>query len=190
MWGGAGSYKYVNTETINGVRAKHYTWKESAGTRAAGYTTTRGESWVAVDGGYIVRYAAEVAGQGALLSPKAAEGSATIEYNLTEANGRFDITQPKGCDAGASDIPILPDARDKLSMGEMIAYQSATPFADAVTFYREHMPKNGWTPGGAPSQGEDFAILEYRKDARTAQVSITLDGGNKTVSVVITVSKQ
>lgn len=188
--GGISGAKYVGTETVNGVQAKHYTWKEGSGLTGLGFTKANGETWVAVDGGYVVKYTAQATGKGALFGASNNEGTVAIEYNLAEVNGSFKIEPPSGCESPATDIPIMADAKDKSMFGEMVTYTSASAFADVVQFYKDEMPKNGWAASGEPVESEGYAMLEYTKDNRKAQVMISEDKDKKIINVMISTSEE
>jgi hypothetical protein len=189
MMGGVSGARYVNTETANGIQAKHYTWQEG-GLAGLGFASAKGEVWVAVDGNYVVKYTAEATGKGALFGSTQEEGTIAVEYNLIEVNGSFKIEPPAECEAAATDIPIMADASDKSTFGEIMSYTSASALADVVEFYKREMPNNGWQPSGEPTEMEGLAVLEFTKDNRKAQVMISYDADNKTASVMITTSQE
>jgi hypothetical protein len=188
MWGSISDAKYVNTETVNGVRAKHYAWDE--GTLVTlGYATGKGETWVAVDGGYVVRQLIEFTGKGLFLAGSDEEGTSTWQWDVTDANGSFQIQAPEGCESAATDLPIMAGATDMFTYGDMISYTSGGAFADVVAFYKTEMPNAGWQPSGTPFEGEDFAMLEFTKDERTASVSLSYSASDQTTSVILSVSQ-
>jgi hypothetical protein len=189
VMGGVSGAKYVGEETVNGLRAKHYTWKEGS-LGALGFASAEGEVWVAVDGEYVVKYTAEATGKGMLFGTTEEEGTVTIEYNLTEVNGSFQIEPPADCEAPATDIPIMPDAQEKSAFGEMVTYTSASAFADVVAFYKTEMPNSGWQPSGEPAEMEGFATLEFTKDGRTAQVMVSYDEEEQVTDVIITTDEE
>jgi hypothetical protein len=191
MLGDINGAKYVNTESVNGVQAKHYSWNDSGGLLGLGFTAVKGEAWVAVDGNYVVKYLSEANGKGGLLTGSSqAEGTMNFEYNLNEVNGSFTIAPPDGCQTAATDIPIMADATDKSSFGEMTTYTTASAFADVVQFYKNEMPNNGWQPGGEPTEMEGVAMLAFTKDNRNAQLMITFNQDEQKVNVVITTNQQ
>lgn len=189
MLGGVSGAKYVKTDTVNGIKTKHYAWKEG-GLVGLGFTSAKGDVWVAVDGNYVVKYTAEATGKDMLFGSTAEEGTITVEYNLTEVNGSFQIEPPADCEAPATDIPVMADAKDKSTFGEMVSYTSASAFADVVEFYKTEMPNNGWQPSGEPTEMEGLAMLEFAKDNRKAQVMISYDTDKQITDVVITTSQE
>jgi len=189
MWGNVSGARYRGTETVNGVRAKHYTWKEGW-MLTYGYTAGQGETWVAVDGGYVVRQKVDATGKGVFLAGTDEEGTTTWQWDLTDANASFEILPPEGCESAAAGIPIMPDATDQTTFGEMISYVSPSAFADVVAFYKAEMPKAGWEASGTPSEMEGFATFEYKKEGSTASFMISWDESASTTSVIVTVEKE
>jgi hypothetical protein len=189
MMGGVSGAKYAGRETVNGISTKHYTWKENS-LPVFGFTSASGDVWVATDGDYVVRYVAEASGSGTLFGASEEEGTISFEYNLTDVNGPLTIEAPADCETPATDIPIMPDAQDKATFGEMLSYSSPTAFADVVEFYKTEMVANGWQASGEPMEMEDFASLSFTKDGRTAQVMITFDADSNLTSVVVTTGSE
>jgi hypothetical protein len=189
MWGSISDANYVNTETVNGVRAKHYAWKEGAFS-TLGLGSGKGDTWVAVDGGYVVKQVIEATGKGIFMAGTDEEGTTTWEWNLTDANGNFEILPPANCESAAQDIPVMADATEKATFGDMLSYTSASALADVVNFYKAEMPNAGWQPTGEPTETPDFAMLEFTKDGSTASVMASYDSSAQKTSVVITVTKQ
>jgi hypothetical protein len=187
--GGINDAKYVNTETVNGVQAKHYAWSEGSQS-LLGFASSKGDVWKAVDGDYVVKYVAEASGKGALFGATQEEGTISIDYELSDVNGSFTIEAPDSCAGPATDIPIMADAQDKSSFGEMLSYSSPSDFATVVDFYKTEMPNNGWQSSGEPMEVEGLASLEFTKDSRTAQVVITYDSDAKLTSVTVSTSSQ
>lgn len=96
----AGNATKVGTETIAGVQADHYTFSieglgAGSGTQVDQNT---GELWVAVDGGYLLKYQVTTS-----LRSTPADGSAVETYSLaltlelTSVNQPVGITVPAGC---------------------------------------------------------------------------------------------
>jgi hypothetical protein len=189
MLGGISDAKYVGTETVNGVRTKHYAWQENT-MPLFGFGSVKGDVWVAADGEYTVKYRAEATGKGSFLSTTDAEGTLTVEYDLTDINGSFAIEAPSECQGPATDIPVMADAQDKATFGDTISYSSPSALTDVVAFYQTEMPQAGWQASGEPSNMEGFAMLEFTKEVRTAQLMLTYDTDAQTTSVIISLSQQ
>jgi hypothetical protein len=189
MWGGVSDAQYVNTETVNGIRAKHYAWKEGS-FGGFGWVSGKGDTWVAEDGGFVVKQVIEGTGKGFLLADDTQEGTTTVEYEVTDANGSFEIAPPAGCEGPSTDIPVMADAVETMTYGDTVSYRSPSAFADVVNFYKTEMPAAGWEASGEPMEVEGYTQLTYTKDTRTATVMLTSDASTQETTVFIQVAKQ
>ena len=71
----------AGNEAINGVSSDHYTFDEHA-LGLAGRATSKGEMWVASDGGYIVKYLLTTKGDATYFG-EGVEGTLSWDYELT-----------------------------------------------------------------------------------------------------------
>jgi hypothetical protein len=174
-------------QTINGVRARHYTFDEGGLFGSTlGMTNAHGDVWVANDGDWVVKYELSAEGKDTLFGKAESEGKLTWTYEVTEVNARFEIAAPADCESAASDVPVMPDATEKSSMGSLITYKSASTFQEVLDFYQDEMPANGWEPSaGEPLLTGELAMLAYEKEGQKASITITVDSGQ--VSVMISV---
>ena len=96
----AGNAELVGTETVAGVEANHYTFTieglgADSGTQVQ---TNKGEMWVAVDGGYLLRYDVNADMRSAPSgTAEAEEYSITLHLALTSVNEPVDVQPPAGC---------------------------------------------------------------------------------------------
>jgi hypothetical protein len=94
-----------------------------------------------------------------------------VDYS--DFNAPIEITVPEGCSApGESEYPMLADATNVNSFGDVLSYDTATVFDDVVEFYKTEMVAAGYT------LDSEFAT------APTALLTFSKDGQNVTVSVV------
>ncbi len=179
--------RYVGQETVNGIRTKHYRYDEKA-TGIDMYSRLSGDIWVAVDGGYAVKDVAEWEGNllGAV-DETAEEGKGSWTWELSEVNQPLEIAAPPDCESAAAGLPVLPDATEKASFGDMTTYTTATKLADVVAFYETEMPKAGWTPAEGGMRMDELASLAFTKGEQKATVMVSVDG--EQVSVMINVGK-
>jgi hypothetical protein len=184
MMAGVSNAKFVGRETVNGTKTKHYRWSEK-NIALLGFTSAAGDVWVAIDGEYVVKYTTEATGKGTFLGDELGEGKISIEYNLSEVNGRFVIEAPEDCEAPA-EFPAMADAQDRAAFGGMMTYASPSEFKDVVAFYEEEMPKQGWSPGEEAMKMEGLAMLNFSKDGTVAQLLISYDADTALTNVVIT----
>ena len=166
-------------ERVNGILCRHYTFNE-ASVMWAGFAHAEGEVWVAVDEDYVVRYALQADGKDPTTED---EGHIEWEYEIHDVNMPITIEPPSGCEATESEFPIMPDATDMTTMGDMTMYTSASPFDDVLAFYQEQMQANGWSDTGDTFIASDTAMLSYTKEERTVTIALTSEDGM--VSVLI-----
>ena len=90
---------------------------------------------------------------------------------------------------GPKDIPVISGANTiLLANDQLVSYQSKSDMAAVVKFYKDEMPKNGWTQDTTLSvETATAVVLAYKKDARQAQVSVTTDPASKQTVVLITI---
>lgn len=128
----------AGADDANGVAATHYTFDERA-LGESGRTDTSGETWVAVTGGYVVKYLqhttahAEYFGEGR-------DGAMTLDYELTEINQALEIVLPAGCQV---DAPVMPGATGLLVLPRSMGFDTASTVADGMAFYRQQLPGRG-----------------------------------------------
>jgi predicted small lipoprotein YifL len=190
MLGSLSGAKYVGRENVNGIATKHYKYDEKASS-LAGLGKVTGETWVASDGGYVVKDVVNWEGGAGLFGagPTAGEsGKGTWAWELKDPNGSFTITPPEGCESAAKGLPIMPDATDKTTMGDLTIYTTASKAADVVAFYQKEMAAAGWKQSAEPTSMEGFATLEFAKDSQKASITITTEGEGS--QVMINVSKE
>lgn len=181
----SGAKRILPNEQVNGVMTRHYRFTENdLALAASGLTNYEVDFWVAVDGGYVVR--SVLSADGTQAGFEGSQGHLEWTYDLLDINVPFSIEIPAGCEEPASsDLPMLADAVDVTSFGGTVSYTTPSSIDDAVAFYSQQMPAQGWTPGPASTDIPGFATLEFTRDGETASIIISEgDGGN---SVLISV---
>ena len=187
MLGSVSNAKYVGTDTVNGVKAKHYTYDEKSA-NLFGAAKVSGEIWVAVDGGFVVKETVNWSGAAGLFGTNSkSKGDGKWTWELSNVNQPITVTPPENCGGAAADIPVMKDATEKTSVGDMIMYKTASKVADVVEFYKQQMPAKGWKLEGEPEVTDESATMQFSKDAQTAQVMVSVDQGK--TQVVINVTK-
>ncbi|MGC8782216.1 MAG: hypothetical protein ACP5UQ_15245 [Anaerolineae bacterium] len=183
-FGGVSGARYVGTETVNGVRARHYKYDEKAAT-LAGFGRVVGDIWVAVDGGYVVKDTVSWEGTAAMFAANSkASGKGTWTFDVLDANKPLKIEPPEICTrSNVDDMPILPDAAEKMRMGAMTLYKTATKLADAVEFYKTAMAKAGWKLEGEPEISDAMASLQFVKGKAGAQITLMSESGKTQVMI-------
>ena len=189
MLGSIEDAKYVGRETINGIPTKHYKYDSKTGMLAA-LGEVSGETWVATDGGYVVKDTVKWTGGGGLFGLGAsttATGDGSWTWELSDINEPFEITPPEGCEGSQLDLPIMPVAKEKTRFGDMIGYKTVGTLAEAVKFYKDELPAAGWKPEGEPTEMGELVMLNYLKDDQ--KLSVMISGTEGDISVILTVSK-
>jgi hypothetical protein len=180
--------KYIGTENVNGIATKHYKYDEKTSS-LAGFGKVSGETWVAIDGGYVVKDMLNWEGGAGLFGGGTAAGESgkgTWAWELSNPNGAITITPPEGCESAAKGLPILPDAADKTTMGDVTIFKTASKPADVLAFYQKEMAAAGWKPSGEPTSMEGFSVLEFAKDSQKASITITSEGEGSQVMINVT----
>ena len=183
--------QFVGVENINGVPAKHYVVDMSSFLKIGDYTSAKGEAWVADPGNFVVKYVFEATGKDTFFgSGSNTEGTLHWDYEVNSVNQPVDITAPENCGGAPADIPVMSDAKDVSSFGEMTTYTSPSAFDDVVNFYKEAMTAGGWTEAEGGMAMENFAMLNFTKEGRTASINITFDPAKNETTVLVSVTEK
>jgi hypothetical protein len=198
----------VLPETVNGVPAWHYVFDRNhlAGDEAV-FEEVRGDAWIAVDGGYLVKLDYFARGRSLEMGSEAPvidEGTIQISYNLTDVNDNFAITLPEAAAAAADggglfggvdsegssrdDIPLPDDADIQLSIEGLIQFTTGLEVSAATEFMQNRLEALGWIPAGEPLITPDAALIDYEKDGAKISIIIGPDTeGSGLTSVFISV---
>ena len=173
----------AGSETVNGVAADHYIFDERA-LGQSGFADSTGELWVAVDGGYVVKYLLTTTGEPGMFG-QAIEGTATWAYELTSANQPIAIEPPPDCPAVTVDAPLLADATGVVNEPGLLSYTTLTSPTDVVAFYQAQLPALGWEPTADPIGNETTAWQDFSRADRQLSIIITATAeGASTVTIV------
>ncbi len=154
----------------------------TAGAQSGGLSATANAAATA-----LVATANAATGGSAGRQPTATKGANEPTAAATTASGGGG----GGTISGApQDIPVVSGQNTVLlATSQVVSYESKTDFNTVVKFYKDEMPKNGWTQDTATSvETANATVLAYKKDTRQAQVSITTDPTSKATVVLITLS--
>jgi hypothetical protein len=180
--------RYVGNDTVNGIPSKHFQYDEKS-VALGGLGKVTGELWVAIDGGYVVKDNMHWEGSAGLFGSSATgTGDGQWVWELSDVDRPITIKPPENCGGAAGGMPMMPDATEKGSFGDMVTYKTASPLAKVVEFYKQEMPAAGWKLEGEPTVTDNFATLTFSQDGKKAQVSITSEA-NQT-NVIINVTKE
>ena len=174
----------AGSETVNGTPADHYTFDERAILQTSRSTST-GEAWVATNGGYVVKYLLR-SKAGAELFGDGIEGTITWDYELTGVNQPVAMSLPEDCPGGLVDAPQLPDAANVDNLPGLLTYDTATPPADVVTFYRTELANRGWAASEDPTIDDTSATIDFTQGSATLVLSAAFDGSTTSVQLLAT----
>ena len=166
-------------DTVIDVPSNHYSFDEHA-LGLADLAKAKGELWVAADGGYLVKYVLTTTGAADYFGA-GTDGTLNWDYELTQVNQPAPFTLPADCPAGLVTAPRLPDAANVQDQPGLLAYDSATSLADAVTFYQDQLPPLGWALTGDP-----VAVADLPADQTTVILDFTQ--ADQTLTVIFTKS--
>ena len=167
----------AGTETINDVAASHYGFDEHA-IGLVDVAPSKGELWVASDGGYILKYLLTTNGNADYFGD-GIEGTLTWDYELTNIDQPVTVTLPEGCPPGLVNAPLLPDAANVLSRPGILTYDTTSSLPDIAAFYQKEIPTLGWVADGEPTITDTTILLDYVQGEATLSVIVTNENGTK-----------
>ena len=89
---------------------------------------------------------------------------------------------------GPSDIPVIQGGTVLVATAQLLSYQTKSDLASVVAFYKDAMPKNGWTADATASVETPTAtVLTFKKGSQTASVTIGSDPSSGQTLVAIAV---
>jgi hypothetical protein len=187
MLGSIQDAKYVGRETVNGIPTKHYKYNSKPGLLAS-FGEVSGETWIADDGGYVVKDAVTWKGAGGFFGrgSDTSSGEGSWTWELSDVNKSFEIKPPDGCGGSELDLPIMADATEKSRFGDMTTYKTAGQPADVATFYKDELTAAGWKLEGEPTEMGEVVMLNYVKDALKLNVMISASEGVTQVMLNVT----
>ncbi len=176
----------LGTETVNGVPTQHYAVDLTHFASLLQYSNAKGETWIAQQGNYVVKYTFEATGKDAFFGGTTdTEGTIRWTYEVNDVNQLIDIKPPENCGGAPSDVPVMSDAQDRSSFGNIVSYTSPSSFDDVVAFYKKEMAGNGWQEQEGGMSAEGFAMLSFTKADRKASITLTADKDKNVTSVLI-----
>jgi hypothetical protein len=189
------SAKSAGEETVEGISTRHYTF-DGGSLSLAKDAEAAGEVWIAVQGGYVVKYDLQIEGANPS-SGTGAQSARRIEYLLSGIGTRPQVEYPDGCRPVLTDVPAMDDAVDIIRLPGMLDYSSQSPLDSIASFYADYFTSGGWLQVGetqpnedrsvavfAKEDSEDIALVVVRRGADTQRVTVSLfyeeTGGDST----------
>jgi hypothetical protein len=173
----SGDAKLVGNEEVNGIATRHYSFDETIPGMSLGiYGKIKGDVWVAEDGDYTVRY---------VYTAENDDATYRWDWEVYDINVPFTIEPPAEAQGTRDDIPLMPDAVNRSSLGAMTSYESESDAAAVIDFYREQMPGQGWSYNeGESTISELFNMLSFSKEDVTVTIMISPNDGGGTAVII------
>jgi hypothetical protein len=172
-----GDARLVGEENVSGVATRHYAFDESIlGAGLGLYSRIKGDVWVAVEGDYAVKY---------VFTAEDDEATYRWDWEVYDINAPFTIEPPADAQGAREDIPLMPDATDRSSIGAITTYQTASDLTTVTNFYIEEMPAQGWSyDEGSSLVSDEFTMLFFTKESETVNITLALDEAGGTAVVI------
>jgi hypothetical protein len=196
------SWERVGTETVNGFSTTHYRAQVSSSELAAlsaslfasgllgagrEFTDVVLESFTydtyVTDDGLIVRTVAKWVAEARLDGQPV---TLTLEsiYDVEGVNLGITIAPPQ-VETPAAEVPLPAGATHKETLLGIVTYVvSGMTVDEVVAFYQEALPAGGFTIGMASTQPGEGGVIEARKDGKSYFITIGLEDGEVTVTVM------
>lgn len=175
----------AGSEQLNEIQTTRYTFDATS----LGYpadTKVDGQVWLAVDGGYIVKYSLHIQDEGAIFG-EGMQGEQVYEYELNEINTVRGPELPEGCPAVLVDFPAMPDALDIMRLPQTLAYTSPSDSSQVSSFYKQQLQDLGWTRSSTHSYLENGNTLVFLHEGESKIAFITLEGAGTNTWVIVKV---
>jgi hypothetical protein len=170
----------AGTDRANDVAALYYTFDERA-MGELGRAETDGEVWVAVDGGYVLRYV-RTTGADAAYFGEGLEGTVTWAYDLTGIDQLPGIVLPPRCQI---DAPKMEDATNLQVLPEWMGFDTPSSISDVTAFYEEQLPARGWTRSGDQLIAPETEFTNYSRGDELMTVIATVGDTGARVNVLL-----
>lgn len=189
-------------ETVNGVASRHYRFTEKMLGKLIDQTNTaitaRGDVWIAKDGDYVTRYRFVLDVKNSSTPDTFSgltNGTAEIQYDVTDVNKPIRIELPEAAKAGVSltgfedqAFPVPADATTQMAGGGTMMLLSSLSPEEVAAFYEEALPALGWVKDEQASMGvEDMKLLTFTKDNLTLSITLFVDSSTNQTTIAVRV---
>jgi hypothetical protein len=161
-----------NPQEINGVSAQPYRFDAVA--IQAGGASVDGKAWLAVDGGYLVKYELQLKG-GKDFFDQDTSGTYSWEYDLDAINQPEAEPLPPDCPLPLPDLPLPDGAQDVINYPGYTAFTTSASVSDTARFYQQHVPATGFQAAGQPQVDQNGGYLTFTRGSQTITVLISAE---------------
>jgi hypothetical protein len=175
----------AGTETVEGIAARHYTF-DRLSLDLPEDVQADGQVWIAVDGGYVVKYSLRIAAGDSFFG-EGKQGIQQVEYRVSEVGAHPQVVYPEGCLPVLTDVPAMDDATEVLRLPGLLSYTSSSGPEAIAAFYAEFLGSRGWEPAGDYQLEDLGAVSIYARggEAAVALVRVSQDGEVRRVTVSV-----
>ncbi len=187
-----GDYEYKGTETIDGIKTRHYQgeslapWMMALSNTADDVQLESGvlDVWVA-DESDLPKFTVKT-----VLVMEGTVGDAEAKYTMTQTvtdiNQPFTIEPPPMDEIGGlpEGVPMYPDATEVTTFGGMTVFSSGDSVEDVAAFYNNALESGGWERT-QNTEIESMVSSEWLKDGVTLALNISLGDEDTGSSVMI-----
>lgn len=187
-----GDYKYVGSETIDGIKTRHYQgeylapWMMAFADDTDDAKMEKGvvDVWVADESNlpkFTVKMIVVMEG-----TVNDAEAKYTMSQTVTDINKQFTIEPPSADVVGGlpEGVPLYPDAVDVTTFGGMTVFASSDSVDDVAAFYNDALESGGWERT-ENMEIESMVTSQWQKDGETLSVNISPGEDDSGSSVMI-----
>jgi hypothetical protein len=192
-----GEYKYVGTETIDGIKTRHYsgeyvaTWMLGflGNTDQTNMDTGTVDMWVA-DESDLPKFTIKME-----IVMEGTSNGAPVKYTMTQIvtdiNQPFTIEPPPADAVGGlpEDVPLYPDATELTTMGDMTIFTAPDSMDDVADFYNTELESAGWERTDN-MELESMITSQWVKEGRTLSLNITMGDADAGTSVMIVIGEE
>ena len=111
------------------------------------------------------------------------EGRMTWDFQITGFQPTLPSEVPAGC---AIPYPLLDDANQIAWLGPLISYHSAHSREEAISFYQENLPSDGWEVYRIPDESAVGTILTYANTSTGEVLNVSVVDATEGEGIVVT----
>ncbi len=169
----------IGDETLDGIDVHHVSF-DGAALGLQDTNTVEGQAWIAIDGGYVIRYSVVSTGPAAFLGADT-DGTVTIDYVLSAIGAPVVAGLPPDCPP-IVDAVLVDDATDIEAVPGSVSYHSAKAAADVLAFHRASLSSADWSPTDSVQIADAAGgRLQFHRGAEQLTVVVASEDGITTV---------
>jgi hypothetical protein len=179
--------RLADEQTLDGIATQHYTF-DAASLGLPSDASASGETWIATQGGYVVKYVLDINGADSVFGT-GVTGTQHMEYTLSQVGAQAQVVYPVGCEPVLSDMPAMEDASDLTRLPGLLDYSTNAAQTDIFAFYQDKLTAMGWQKDSDDGIGSDSASMTFTRSDSSVDVTVAVEveGSSQRVTVMIPV---